>query len=275
MDELDLDTSQAKAEETVASEVPESAPAQVDTPETPEAQQEALQEEHRKSVQRRIDSITREKYEARAEAKMLRQQLEALQREVKPQQAKPHDDQAPKPDQFERYEDYLEARAEFRAEFRADQKVRELLREYQQRTELDTYQTRIAQRWSEQQAKARESLPDFDDVVASAQDIPIPQAIAQAIVESERGAEIAYYLARNRNEAERITRLNPTQAAIAIGRIEAVLDEKLRPQSSQTPAPIKPVKGQERQSRSIYDENLSAEEWLKLRNKQIRERAGR
>lgn len=51
--------------------------------------------------------------------------------------------------------------------------------------------------------------------------LPVTQLGARFIAESEKGAEIAWYLHKNRTEAARIERLDPVSQAYEMGRIEA------------------------------------------------------
>ena len=84
-------------------------------------------------------------------------------------------------------------------------------------------QTRaMAAAWEESKQEARERIPDFDQVVTDA--TPIHQRAAPFIVESEKGAEIAYYLGKNPKAANDLfEKFNtaPAQARIELGRIEA------------------------------------------------------
>jgi hypothetical protein len=73
--------------------------------------------------------------------------------------------------------------------------------------------------WAEATAEFRQKVPDFD-AVAHNQNLTITPVMADAIRESARGAEIAYYLGKNPAEAARIAALAPISQATAIARLE-------------------------------------------------------
>ncbi|OYV47721.1 MAG: hypothetical protein B7X10_04200 [Burkholderiales bacterium 21-58-4] len=65
-------------------------------------------------------------------------------------------------------------------------------------------------------------MPDFAEVVESA-DIPVPQHIGGAMMESDLFAELGYYFAKNPKEMERIAALPQSKGLIALGKIEAII----------------------------------------------------
>ena len=76
--------------------------------------------------------------------------------------------------------------------------------------------------WDEARQEARERIPDFDAVVTDA--LPIHQRAAPHIVESDKAAEIAYYLGKNPQEAQALYQqfeTSPARALIELGKIEA------------------------------------------------------
>jgi len=232
-----------------------------------EAEAEVEQQEEKKETknytQEEVDRIVRKakknaSYLARkeAEAELYRQQVErGLQRNPEPVQ-----DAAPKREDFDDYETYLEARADYKAE----QKVKAVLAEQQARTQYSTQQTSEAQRLARYQQdldKARSSIPDFDEVTGEA-DVPVTQTMRDAILESEVGALLTYHLAKHPAEAERIARLSPVAQAKAIGAIESSLATKPAPRVSKAPAPIRPISGasggQADLSKSSMDDYIAA-----------------
>lgn len=74
--------------------------------------------------------------------------------------------------------------------------------------------------------------------------LPVTQIAARFISESEKGAEIAWYLHKNRSEAARIERLPAVQQAFELGRIEARISAAPAARKvSQAPAPAPKVGG--------------------------------
>ena len=79
-----------------------------------------------------------------------------------------------------------------------------------------------------------------------------------------------YYLANNEDEAKRINGMSAVRQIAEIGKIEARLSTQ-KPQEkkvSKAPAPLKPLSGGAPvTSKKLDDPTLSAEEWIKMRNK--------
>jgi hypothetical protein len=73
--------------------------------------------------------------------------------------------------------------------------------------------------WAETTADFRQKVPDFD-AVAHNPNLSVTPIMADAIRESGRGAEIAYYLGKNPAEAAKIAGLPPLSQATAIARLE-------------------------------------------------------
>lgn len=150
--------------------------------------------------------------------------------------------QPPKRDDFDSFEEYLEARSDWRT----DQKFAERMAQQNEvslRKAEEVSAQEQSRRFYAQMDKARESIADFDEVMDAASEAPVTQTMRAAIMESEVGALLTYHLAKNPAEAQRISRLSPVAQFKAIGAIEATLQRKPEPQVSKAPAPIKPLSG--------------------------------
>ena len=88
------------------------------------------------------------------------------------------------------------------------------------------------------------AMDKYDDYIQVAKNpnLPISQAMADAIRSSDNGPDVAYYLGSNPKEAARIHTLPPLLQAKEIGKIEAKLanNPPAKPTTS-APAPISPV----------------------------------
>ena len=132
--------------------------------------------------------------------------------------------------------------ADARAETKAAETAR-TNRENTRRAEQD-------ERWAGQIDAGRERHGDYD-VVAFNRDLPISPEMGEAIKESENGGEVYYFLGKNPDRARRISVMNPTQAALEIGRISNMVGTKEGDGKqagggktlSSAPAPAKPAKG--------------------------------
>ena len=101
-------------------------------------------------------------------------------------------------------------------------------------------------------------MPDFDEVVFE-MGFPKSEVMTNAILDSEVGPQVAYYLANNPDEAEKIAELPPISALRAIGRLEAKFEAPpkkkaaangthataagVKKAAAPPPAPIEPVRG--------------------------------
>ena len=134
-----------------------------------------------------------------------------------------------------------------------------------------------AQRAFEARAAEFAKGKDDYDVVMSNVDLPkVAQGTARAIVFSEHGPALAYHLAKNPDVATRISRMNPEQQLMALGRIEVQLaapapksetkpDPKTAPKkvTKAPPPPVPNPAGTTTAVRNLTDNSLSMDEWVK------------
>jgi hypothetical protein len=222
-----------------------------------------------KGVQKRIDELTRNWREAeRREAAL----LDMLQRQQTPakQEAAPE-----KPKTLPKLEDFNYDEAAYQvalfnhASTEAARQVREeLKREEQQREQQERVKS-----WKTRETEFKAKTPDYESVAHYA---PMSDAMVQVITESDIGPEIAYFLGKNLDTAQRIAQLDPVKAAREIGRIEAKLEKPPAP----TPPPPRPAPVSQappppprlETSEPAIDKDpdqMSMGDWLKWRNKQL------
>lgn len=147
------------------------------------------------------------------------------------------------------------------AEDLADWKVKEAFakkdREDLQKQQVNDRQ-KVADTWVSRQKELEQEYPDYLEV-ANSLDVVVSNEVRDAIIESEVGPRILYYLGQNPDEAKRIAGMKMGPALKAIGRLEANLepaakadpeqkgDPKPMPKPavkpSNAPAPIKPLNG--------------------------------
>lgn len=248
-----------------APQVPETEPKAEETASEPQAEAKEEADQPRdekgrfKGVQDRINELTRARREAEREA--------AYWRELANQGQQKAPEPAPKPtaDKFGSYDEYVEALADWKAE----QKVSEALAK-QSKQSAEVAQRRAeeaqVQTWAQRQESARQALPDYDEVLGSA-DVGIARHVEQTILDSERGPEVAYHLAKNPDIVRALNSMSPLAAAREIGKLEAGLNLKPTPKPvSKAPEPIKPINS----GRSAQPDltSVSMEEYMKLRAKQ-------
>lgn len=149
-----------------------------------------------------------------------------------PASAQGETDAKPKQDEFESYESYLEAVADWKISERLDVE-RERFRE-QSRSEF------IDRGFEGQMKAAREAHADFDSV-ARAETLSITDHMATAIKQAQDGAEIWYHLGKNPDDAARIASLSPVAQIMEIGKLAA--KSGARRQSTPLAEPITPLRG--------------------------------
>lgn len=194
-----------------------------------------------KGVQKRIDRAVRQKYEAEARAKMLEERVAAMEaRQSAPQQQSKVDVGMPTIDKFDNFDDYVAAKAEWIASKKIEETLTE--REKRQAAEREAAdRKKTADSWNKRVAAATAEMPDFEEVLASS-DVPMTAPMQQAIMESDIGPKLAYYLANNPDEAEQIAGMSPIGAIRTLGRIEERLaSAKPEVKTTNAPPPIKPV----------------------------------
>lgn len=219
---------------------------QIDKPAEPKAEtpppepEKPAEPEVPKGVQKRIDRAVRQKYEAEARAKMLEERLAALEQRSEPQRAAPIKDSEPTIDKFDNFDDYVAAKAEYIAKRQIESTLSE--REQRQAAEREAAaRKQTADSWSSKVEKATADMPDFEDVLSSS-DVPMTDVMQQAIMESEIGPKLAYYLATKPEEAIKIAQMAPIRAVAALGRLEERLEtQKPAVKTTSAPPPIQPV----------------------------------
>jgi hypothetical protein len=232
--------------ETTQDGEPESATESDTAEDTPDqdTDEESPQKAKHPNVQRRIDRLVREKYQAIGRVQELERQLAGSRppQQSGPPPAPPQTQQQytgrPVESQYERYEDYIEALTDFKAA----QAYQRIQQETEQR-QAQQRQQALQSDWQNRVAQFRQKVPDFDSVLSDAEDIQLSSALQQAILEHENGERLAYELAKDRKTLEKIARLSPTAAIRELGKFEATAlnGDTKAPAISKAPPPISPV----------------------------------
>lgn len=235
---------------------------------TPERDPE--DDEYSERVQKRIGKLVARQREAERDAQHWRERAERLeeQEERKAFKQQPDargdaQDQAPKEDDFDTYEDFIAAKAGYIAE----RKIRE---EFTQRQRIEQARAKEAQVRAKL-ARGEEKWPDFAATVykSTAQGGPtVTQPMFEACNDSERTDEIAYYLAKHVDVSEQIARLSPIGVARAIGRIEADIEsgriKLVAPTTTKAPPPIPDrIGGKQPAGADVDPDKLPIGEWMK------------
>jgi len=189
--------------------------------------------------QRRIDKLSAEKRDLEAKLAALTAG-KPTEKAAEPSKADAGDGK-PQLEKFESYEDYVEALTEWKLERREAAKAEQAKAEAAKQQQAE-----LAKSWQARQDAVRAKYDDYDEVVG--QEISITRVMEQALLESDHGAELAYWLGSNPKEAERIAKLGPVAAIKALAKIEDSLSggsaeppAKPKPRASSAPEPISPL----------------------------------
>lgn len=222
--------------------------------------------------QKRIDRLTKRAAEAERRAKELEHKLQEVA-DNNGGQEKPEtkDDDDPDPSDFDNYDDYLDALADWKADKKigkkegkngdkaaADEgadkgdKGENPNEQEQEDNELTEAIEDIQDAFNE----TRKKYSDFDRVIGS-EDLHITKNMVIVMVDTDDPGAIAYHLGKNKREAERIAKLSPIAQAREIGKIEEKLSSAAQRQpvkkTTDAPAPIDPVKGSDSSKKSPQD----------------------
>lgn len=262
--------------ETEQVETPEGELAEVETSDeeeeaaTSESDSEPEKPKRRSRAEERINALTREKYEAQKQAEALQSQLQQIQEQIYQRQAVENVGQdMPTLAQFDYNEEaYQQAIQQWsQKQVQTYQQTLE-----QQRQQAEQYKQAQAEQQKLQQAVAegQAKYPDFmtkvfDPNLPSLRDMN-PYAF-QAVMESEAGVDVAYYLANNPQEVYAFASMNPVQAIKHVARLEAQFAEKPKAKAPLSKPPTK-VSGS---AEAVKDPaNMTTEEFMQWRESQIR-----
>lgn len=233
----------------------------------------------RDKVQERFDKLTREKYEALRAADTERYERERLQERLRELETKPD---PVVPDDLPTLEAHGYDESKYRAAMAVWSRA-QARKEAQDVLKQEREEAKRAERtttWQKKQADFIKSKPDYVEKVQRNIHLPITNDMREAIVDSDMGPEVAYYLADNPDRAIAISQMSGFAAAREIGRIEARLEAdkaKPAPAVSKAPAPVPTIEASEpsiavKPDSPESDEKWNADEWAKRRNKQLSNR---
>lgn len=245
-------------------------------PEEPSANDEPKKA---KGVQKRLDELTARIAEERAEKLRL---MALLEQRTQPQPEAPAPEareeaapERPQRDQFDdpaAYDEAMLTYAEELSDWSTRKAVREV-REQEQRSaqeralEEQSLQAQQAYQARTEQFKAQHS--DWDSVATRA-DVQVSIQMAAAIVDSEAGPAMQYYLGQHPEEAARIMALPHTRQLVEMGKLEAKLTApppQPKPISS-APKPIAPITPSS-ETVAVDPENESMDSYAARRRKEM------
>jgi hypothetical protein len=215
--------------------------------------------------EKKINKLHRQKKEAEERANYYKQQLAEYNKQssVKKPELKRSD--------FNSESDYID--------YVTDQKVNGALTN--QQVQQMEYQRNLAEnqartaKWQSTVANYSNELPDFVEVVGSS-DAALSGDTQEAIIESDVGPKVAYYLAKNPNEVQKLNTLSGRAFDRYFIRLENKVESmKFNENNSQTSINTPPSSQARMQGSGGSPKpmnQLSMDEWIKRRNEQASKR---
>jgi len=240
---------------------------------------DATTTEPRVYSQEDLDRITakvkkNERYRTRKEIEAYYQGRESIAAPAKKPE-KPAEEVVPTREQYDNYETFLEAKAEYVARKAGREERAKLEREHADKQATEANQ-KVMQTF---QAKVRAKYPDIEERLEAIGHIEMPSGMGSAIAESDLGSEILNHFAENPKDCERIAALSPSAAIREIGRLEARLEKPAATpiaaaKPSAAPDPIKPGGGASGTGDADPSDKDSTEEWMRKERARVRKKYG-
>lgn len=228
---------------------------------TDEPQEDPI-ERHKKGLEAGIaaerskrQAIERERDEMRVRLQQFEQQQRKAVEQPKPQEQA----QEPKPEDFTSDVEYFRAMVRFEAkQIRESEKAEEAQAKAENEAREQAQQ--MQRTADEVVTKGQAAFTDFDVVINSglgpilAQETPQGQLFRQALLTGDRAHEVAYYLAKNPDEAQRVYALPPLQMVRAVSLIEATKLDAMAETPAQPKLNIPKTLTQARDARGQFTE---------------------
>lgn len=209
-------------------------PEQQEENERKEAEKRAAREDRKqRSLDRRFAELTEARYQEKARADQLERQLQALRQQALVQQPSGE----PVREQFENYEDFIAARAEYRAEQRSLRVIEEHTRNErlrQQLAEREFSAKREAQQFVDRAREFAKATPDFHEVMEDA-NVEVPDSVLAMIRRSPDGPALAYHLVKQPELAQQFYESSPEMHGFLLGQMAATLKATTARQVSNAP----------------------------------------
>lgn len=177
------------------------------------------------------------------------------------------DAKEPKPEDFPTWGEYTKALVKHEAKQEAKAAKEESAKDQAKAEAQKSSMTKV-EKYKAQVTEARKAYKDFDEVL-NEYDGPSSPELHAAILDSDQGAEVAYYLANNPEEAEKMRGMDTGDLYRFIGKIEAKLEhgksEEPPPvKTSKAPKPVEPVGKGKADVEPDWD-NMDPDEYIRRR----------
>jgi hypothetical protein len=203
--------------------------------------QQTTEEKRRPKIERRFEAVTKARDEAKQEAMREREARVSLEQRLADMERKqaPKGEAEPDPSQFTDMFEYAKALTDYKVDQRLGEERQKAV---QARVQAEKEQ--VLNTWSERVNQAKATMPNFEQVVKSA-DMTVINEVRDSIFESDVGPQLLYHLADNPEFVEKLQGMTPAAQLRQIGKLEAMFekqDSKPVVQRSRASAPISPIR---------------------------------
>lgn len=229
------DTAQASAASTEGTSTDTSTTTATGTDEGGKQQEQERNEQgqYKPGAQKRIDELTFRRHQAEREAAHWKAVAESRAPAA-----------APKPTDFASYDEYEAAALEHRIDAGVS---KGLAKTAQDQADKFTQEASSAagEAYNHRAKEAQARIPDFVEVVGKS-NVPMSPALQEALLDSDKGPDLVYHLAKNPGLAEQLNAMSVRQMDREIGRLETTIGAKAAtppPPAARTtnaPPPAKP-----------------------------------
>lgn len=189
--------------------------------------QDAAQEkpdERKRSAKARIDELTAQKYQFQRERDEAVERYNKLRERLQPREIDPNDYAAQEAERLRRVINADRVEETVDRARQAEQRIAE--------TRAEVFSAKVD--------VARERIPDIDNALREFAKLPLSDAAADVLAESEKAAELAWFLAqeKNREFTHRLARMSPAKQGAELARIEASIKSVQPRKTSAAPPPV-------------------------------------
>lgn len=215
-----------------------------------EARQETEQQTPRVFTQEEVDKLVQKRLakESRRYERRLAEVAASAAKQAAPE---------PQREEFATDEEHQQAKLRHTIAREAERIAESKVREQAQKSAQEASMTAFWDRADE----VAERFPDFHSAVR-AEGVPIHGHILDFVLESQTGPEVAYWLAKNVDDAQRIAAMSPVKAVMKLMQVEAELKAKPQQRISKAPDPMTPVNKGRAAASAMPSDDDDIETWM-------------
>jgi len=204
-------------------------------------EQQTTEDKRRPKIERRFEAVTKARDEAKQEAMREREARVSLEQRLAEMERKqsPKGEAEPDPSQFTDMFEYAKALTDYKVDQRLGEERQKVVQ-----AKVQAEKEQVLNTWSERVNQAKATMPNFEQVVKSA-DMTVINEVRDSIFESDVGPQLLYHLADNPEFVEKLQGMTPAAQLRQIGKLEAMFekqDSKPVVQRSRASAPITPIR---------------------------------